>query len=223
MQADSQARLPPRTTRLEVQYAVLNLASLLKTRFRHRLAGFDADWIDAGTRTEAFYTNLPPRNYQFQVIASNDDGTWSEPAATWDFSIAPMFYQTTWFAVVCVAAAIGAVAGIWHLHLRQVRQRFALLLGERARLSREIHDTLLQSLVGVALQLDVVANDLESVSAADQGAVRADAQERGGIYPRSASVDLEPALARSSGVPIWRRRFAKPASTRPRDIQSISG
>ena len=80
----------------------------------------------------------------------------------WDFSIAPMFYQTTWFAVVCVAAAIVAVAGIWHLHLRQVRQRFALLLGERARLSREIHDTLLQSLVGVALQLDVVANDLES-------------------------------------------------------------
>ena len=99
VQADSQTQLPPRTTRLEIQYAVLNLASLLKTRFRHRLDGFDADWIDAGTRTEAFYTNLPPRNYQFQVIASNDDGTWTEPAATWDFSIAPMFYQTTWFAV----------------------------------------------------------------------------------------------------------------------------
>ena len=158
----SQTQLPARTTRLEIQYAVLNLASLLKTRFRHRLEGFDADWIDAGTRTEAFYTNLPPRKYQFQVIASNDDGTWTEPAAVWDFSIAPMFYQTTWFAVVCVAAAIVAVAGIWHLHVRQVRQRFALLLGERARLSREIHDTLLQSLVGVALQLDVVANDLES-------------------------------------------------------------
>ena len=137
-------------------------ASRQKTRFRHRLEGFDADWIDAGTRTEAFYTNLPPRQYQFQVIASNDDGTWTEPAAVWDFSMAPMFYQTTWFAVLCVAAAVGAVAGLWHLHVRQVRQRFALLLGERTRLSREIHDTLLQSLVGVALQLDVIANDLEA-------------------------------------------------------------
>jgi signal transduction histidine kinase len=162
VQTASQAKLPPRTTRLEIQYAVLNLASPLTTRFRHRLEGVDANWIDAGTRTEAFYTNLPPRKYQFQVIASNDDGTWTEPAAVWDFSIAPMFYQTTWFAAICVAAAIAAVAGIWRLHVRQVRQRFALLLGERARLSREIHDTLLQSLVGVALQLDVVANDLES-------------------------------------------------------------
>ena len=162
VQTVSQAQLPPRTTRLEIQYAVQNLASPLTTRFRHRLEGVDANWIDAGSRTEAFYTNLPPRRYQFQVIASNDDGTWTEPAAVWDFSIAPMFYQTTWFAAICVAAAIAAVAGIWRLHVRQVRQRFALLLGERARLSREIHDTLLQSLVGVALQLDVIANDLES-------------------------------------------------------------
>ena len=158
----SQTELPPRTTRLEIQYAVPNLASRLKTKFRHRLEGFDADWIEAGARTEAFYTNLPPRKYQFKVAASNDDGTWAEPVAVWDFSIAPMFYQTTAFAVLCFAAAILAVAGIWHLHLRQVRQRFALLIGERARLSREIHDTLLQSLVGVALQLDVIANDLES-------------------------------------------------------------
>jgi signal transduction histidine kinase/ligand-binding sensor domain-containing protein len=160
--ATAQIQLPPRTTRLEIQYAVPNLGSPLETRFRHRLEGLDASWIEAGTRTEAFYTNLPPRRYRFQVMASNEDGTWAAPAAVWDFSIAPMFYQTAWFAAVCVAAAILAVAGLWQYHLRQVRQRFGLLLGERARLSREIHDTLLQSLVGVALQLDVIANDLES-------------------------------------------------------------
>jgi signal transduction histidine kinase/streptogramin lyase len=160
-----QTELSPRTSRLEIQYAVLNLTAPLETRFRHRLEGFDSDWIDAGTRREAFYTNLPPRKYQFQVIASNDDGTWTEPAAVWDFTIAPMFYQTTWFAAVCLAVVVASVAGTWHLHLRQVRRRFALLLGERARLSREIHDTLLQSLVGVALQFDAIASTLDTSAA----------------------------------------------------------
>jgi signal transduction histidine kinase len=83
-----------------------------------------------------------------------------------------MFYQTTAFAVICFAAAILAVAGIWHLHLRQVRQRFALLIGERARLSREIHDTLLQSLVGVALQFDALGANLEPASRECQQLVR---------------------------------------------------
>jgi signal transduction histidine kinase len=162
METQPETLLSPGTTRLEIRYAVLNLTAPLKTRFRHRLDGFDAQWIDAGTRREAFYTSLPPRRYQFQVIASNDDGTWTEPAAVWDFTIAPMFYQAIWFKVVCVAALGMAVAAAWYLHLRQVRRRFALLLGERARLSREIHDTLLQGLVGVALQFDAVASDLET-------------------------------------------------------------
>jgi signal transduction histidine kinase/ligand-binding sensor domain-containing protein len=157
-----ETELSPRTSRLEIQYAVLNLTAPFKTRFRHRLLGFDDQWIEAGTRREAFYTNLPPRQYQFQVIASNDDGTWTDPGAVWSFTIAPMFYQTTWFAVVCVVAVVAAVGGAWRLHLRQVRRRFALLLGERTRLSREIHDTLLQSLVGVALQFDAVASDIDA-------------------------------------------------------------
>ncbi|HVH26685.1 MAG TPA: two-component regulator propeller domain-containing protein [Vicinamibacterales bacterium] len=162
VEALQETELSPRTSRLEIQYAVLNLTAPFKTRFRHRLQGFDDQWIEAGTRREAFYTNLPPRQYQFQVIASNDDGTWTDPGAVWSFTIAPMFYQTTWFAVVSVVTVVVGVAAAWYLHLRQVRRRFALLLGERARLSREIHDTLLQSLVGVALQFDAMASDIDS-------------------------------------------------------------
>ncbi len=160
--ARSPGRLPAGTNRLDIQYTVLNLTSPFGTLFRYRLNGFDTEWIDAGTRREAFYTNLPPRSYEFEVMAGTDDGTWVEPAAVWRFSIAPMFYQTTGFLVVCVVGIAAAVGGAWRLHVRRVRKQFALLFSERARLSREIHDTLLQSLVGVALQCDDIANDLEA-------------------------------------------------------------
>ncbi len=164
LRADPGLRLPARSTRLEIEYTALNLTSPLKQHFRYQLEGFDAGWIEAGTRRQAFYTNLPPRRYRFRVMSGDGDGTWTQSGAVWEFSIKPMFYQTAWFMVVCAAATVLAIGGAWRLHVRQVRRQFALLIGERARLSREIHDTLLQSLVGVALQFDAMANDSDGTS-----------------------------------------------------------
>ena len=155
--------LPPRTSRLQIDYTVVNLTSPFRTNFRYRLEGFDSGWIDAGTNRQAFYTNLPPRKYRFSLVASNSEGV-ALSSTTWDFSIAPMFYQTAWFYAASVTALVLALWGAWYLHLRRVRRDFALLLGERTRLSREIHDTLLQSLVGVALQFEAIAGDVESSS-----------------------------------------------------------
>jgi len=157
-------RVPAGISRLEIAYSELNL-SPLRTRFRYRLEGFDADWVDAGMRRQAFYTNLPPRAYRFHVEGSNVDGSWRERGATWDFSIAPRFYQTTWFRASGALAIGFALWGLWQLRLHQVRRQFSLLLRERVRLSRELHDTLLQSLVGVALQLDAVGADVDAPSA----------------------------------------------------------
>jgi len=154
--------LPPRASRVEINFTLLDLTSPLRARFRYRLDGFDAGWVDAGTRRQASYTNLPPRAYRFRVAAYSANGTWDETDASWQFSIQPAFEQTRWFyasivtAVVVIAALV--VWAVWRLRLRKVRHEFALLLGERVRVSREIHDTLLQSLVGVALQLDAMAS-----------------------------------------------------------------
>ena len=163
-----QLSLPARTSRLEIAYSELNLTSPLRTRFRYRLEGFDVDWVDAGTRRQAFYTNLPPRSYRFRVVPSNNDGTWAETGASWEFSIRPMFYQTTWFRASALAALGFSMWAGWQLRLRKIRRQYVLILGERMRLSRELHDTLLQSLVGVALQFDAVATDVESSSVATQ-------------------------------------------------------
>ncbi len=147
------------TARLEIEYSVPSLTYPLRTHFRYRLEGLGPDWVDAGTQRQAVYTNLPPRRYRFRVVASNTDGTWPEGGAVWDFLVPPRFYQTAWFWGVCVLGVAASIGLAWRLRLRGLRKQFLILLGERARLSREIHDTLLQGLCGIGLQCDVIAND----------------------------------------------------------------
>jgi signal transduction histidine kinase len=154
------ARLKGGTERLEIEYSALSLTSPYKTQFRYRLDGFDADWIDAGTRRQAVYTNLPPRAYEFRV-ATVSDGVEAESQAVWAFEIQPRFYQTAWFYTAAALALLAAVGGAWQWRVRRIRRQFALVLNERVRVSRELHDTLLQSLVGVALQVDAVSRSLD--------------------------------------------------------------
>ncbi len=154
--------LPPGTSKLEIDYTAPELSSPLKTRFRYRLEGFDADWVDAGTRRVALYTNLPPGAYTFRLAVSQDDGRWSENEATWAFTLRPRFYQTWWFDGLVAVSIAGIMWGAWAYRVRRLRSQFALVLGERVRLSRELHDTLLQSLVGVALEFDAVSKSLDT-------------------------------------------------------------
>jgi signal transduction histidine kinase/ligand-binding sensor domain-containing protein len=159
--AQPSMELPAGTRRLEIDYTMINLTSALKARFRYRLEGFDPDWIESDTRRQV-YTNLPPRDYVFRVSTTDDSGSGTE--SEWRFSIAPMFYQSPWFYAV-IALVLAAAFGLaWQIRLRKVRKEFALLLGERARIGREIHDTLLQGLVGVSLQCASIAADLEGDS-----------------------------------------------------------
>ena len=65
-----------------------------RIRFRYRLDGIDTEWVDAGTRRTAFYTNLSPGSYRFQVDASGEDGSWQTAPVAWSFSVEPAFYQT---------------------------------------------------------------------------------------------------------------------------------
>jgi signal transduction histidine kinase/ligand-binding sensor domain-containing protein len=160
------AELPAGTNRLRIDYTAINLTSPEHTRFRYRLEGFDEAWRDAGQRRQAFYTNLAPQTYTFRVQADPGDGSWRDTSAAWTFAIAPRFHQTWAFFGVCALGALAAIGGAWQMRLRRVRNEFAAVLGERARLSRELHDTLLQTMVGVSLHLDNVA---ASAPATDPG------------------------------------------------------
>src|SRR5204863_8982647 len=83
----------------------------------------------------------------------------------YDFEMLPRYYETAWFRFLAVVALITGAWGAYQLRVRQLRYRFALMLQERARLAREIHDTLAQSFVGISSQLEVVASELDGSSA----------------------------------------------------------
>ena len=152
--------LPPLTRDLEIDYTALSFVAPEKERFRYKLEGWDRDWQDVGNRRQAFYNNLPPRNFRFRVIASNNSGVWNEAGTFLDFSVAPAYYQTTWFRLSVVAAFLALLGALYQLRLRQVARQFNIRLeervSERTRIARELHDTLLQSFQGVLLRFHTV-------------------------------------------------------------------
>jgi signal transduction histidine kinase/ligand-binding sensor domain-containing protein len=153
-------RLPPLVRDLEVDYTALSLVAPEKNRFRYKLEGHDRDWIDAGNRRQAFYTDLPPQHYRFLVMAANNSGVWSDAGASFDFSVDPKLYQTGWFQASCAAGFLAMLWGLYHLRLLYLQRQFHIRLDERVnermRVARDLHDTLLQSFQGVLLKFHAV-------------------------------------------------------------------
>jgi ligand-binding sensor domain-containing protein len=173
--ATSAVTLPERTRALRIAYTATSLAVPERVRFRYRLLGLDTTWQEAGARREAFYTNLGPGEYHFQVVAANDDGVWNTRGAALDVVIPPTFWQTNLFLALCVGAASGAVVlgAQWRQRRAAdaIRARFAVTLAERTRVARELHDTLLSGVAGIAMRLDAVATRAGSPAGVDVAAL----------------------------------------------------
>lgn len=113
--------MPPGTRHLEFHYAAPSFASPESMRFRYRLVGFDTDWVEAGSRRSAYYTNLGPGNYTFEVMARNEDGLWSAAAAQAAFTVDAYFYQTRWFIALCVFAVVGLALAAHKIRIKAVQ------------------------------------------------------------------------------------------------------
>jgi ligand-binding sensor domain-containing protein/signal transduction histidine kinase len=150
----------PGTTRLDFYFAALSFVAADKIKFKYKLEGFDPDWIDGGTRRAAFYTNLRPGVYSFRVIASNNDGVWNQQGAVFQFYLRPHFYQTYWFYAVLLLALALLVWQVYQFRVRRMRAQFDAVLAERTRIAREIHDNLAQEMLGISVQLEVVARTM---------------------------------------------------------------
>jgi signal transduction histidine kinase/ligand-binding sensor domain-containing protein len=158
---DSQTSIPHANNTLDFRFTALSFSAPENLRFKYRLDPFDKDWVDAGTRRAAHYTNMPPGKYTFQVTAANSYGIWSESAARLDFRVLPAYYETTWFRALCLGALLAMLWMLYRLRLRQVAHQFNMTLdarvGERTRIARELHDTLLQSFHGLLMSFQTAS------------------------------------------------------------------
>jgi signal transduction histidine kinase len=152
---------------------------------------------------------LPPRQYRFRVAACNDDGVWNEAGAMLQFDIAPMFYQTGWFLLLCGLATVFLLLLLYRWRLRLVTARLDLQhaerLSERERIARELHDTLLQSFHGLLFRFQAARNMLprrteEAIEALDEAIERTEdaiAEGRDAIHDLRSSAVVTNELAQA--------------------------
>ncbi len=154
--------LAPHPRDLQIDYTSPMFTSSQKVKFRYRLDSYDSDWHDAGTRRQAFYSDLPPGNYTFRVTAANSAGVWNETPTTMEFSIAPAYYQTSWFRALCATLMLVLAWAGYQLRIRRLHRQFEMTLdarvAERTRIARDLHDTLLQSFHGLLLRFQTAFN-----------------------------------------------------------------
>src|SRR5262249_9175756 len=148
-------------------------------RFRFKLEGQDPTWREVLNERRVEYSNLRPGTYVFRLMAANNTGVWSAAATPLSIEVPPAWNQTWWFfalIAVAIAAAGGASAAAWQqrrsrLAAERTRARFDATLAQRTRVARELHDTLLGVMAGVALQLSAGAKRAQSAGTGTAGII----------------------------------------------------
>jgi signal transduction histidine kinase/ligand-binding sensor domain-containing protein len=157
LDADS-LRVPPGHKQFEFRFTAPSFDAPENVRFRYRLEGLDADWVQADTRRTAQYSHLPARDYRFRVRACNSDGVWNETGCALAFTVLPHFYETWWFLGLVGAGIVGGIAAIvravitrkYRRALARLEQQHAIER-DRARIAKDIHDDLGAGLTQITL------------------------------------------------------------------------
>ncbi len=151
-------RLGPGRHMVEFRYTALSLRAPAKVRFRGRLSGIDRDWRAFGSARTATYSLSSPGDYDFQVVACNNDGIWNEAGADLALEVEAYVWQKGWFRVAALLLIAGlTAASLRALELRKHQRKLAALEleqrleQERSRIARDIHDELGSRLTEIGL------------------------------------------------------------------------
>jgi len=146
-------------------FSALSYRNSANNRYRYKLEGLENSWHEVGSDERlATYTTLPAGDYTFRLQGATSRGPWSEPGVKLEIEILPPMWKTAWFQTVCGALILTLAWALYRLRLHQIARQFNLRLeervGERTRIARELHDTLLQSFQGLMLRFQVAHDEL---------------------------------------------------------------
>ncbi|HEY9127294.1 MAG TPA: ATP-binding protein, partial [Acidobacteriaceae bacterium] len=153
--------VPPGQHRITFTYTTPPAPAPEQMRFRYRLSGWDRAWIEAGNAREVSYTALPPGSYTFEVSAITRSNRESASPARLGLQLKPYFWQTRWFLTLAALALAALLIEITRRRTRAGAERQSLQFQERAaereRIAYQIHDTVIQDMIGAALQMETVS------------------------------------------------------------------
>jgi signal transduction histidine kinase/CheY-like chemotaxis protein/streptogramin lyase len=130
----TEIRIPQRNNFISFEFAALNYRQTKKNQYRYQLEGFDKEWVNAGTRRYAAYTNLSGGTYVFRVTGSNSDGFWNREGVSVKIIILPPFWKTLWFRILVVVFILFCIYMVFWLRIRRVhsqKARLEMLVNER--------------------------------------------------------------------------------------------
>jgi len=167
--------LPYDTPFLEIDFTAVSFTDPEKVHFRYKLENLNEDWIEVGNRRQALYSKIPPGNYVFKVIASNNDGVWNETGDSFNLTIVPPFWLTTWFYSLVVVVVIFGGVGVYYFRVQQLKKenekqrRFSQQLiesqeNERRRIASELHDGLGQQILVIKNRAEIAHQLKEDVT-----------------------------------------------------------
>ena len=107
---------------LIARYSALNAPRQNGVIFHYRLGGENSPWTETPLR-ELHFANLAPGAYRLEVGARDEDSEWSTQSAHFQFRILTPWYQTWWFAAMCVLVPLSVVAGAVRLNFLGAQQR----------------------------------------------------------------------------------------------------
>jgi PAS domain S-box-containing protein len=129
---------------ISFDFAALDYNKPEKNQYTYKLEGFDQDWIEAGTRPYASYTNVPGGSYTFRVKASNGDSMWNSTGVSLPIEITPPVWETWWFRVLGIVLVIFALAAAFYFRTRSIRQqntRLQQMVDEQKRVEAELRQS----------------------------------------------------------------------------------